>query len=281
MKLPIKLIKIEAKHFHSKTVKQHKMTTLKYYFAGLIMTALIYSCTKSEANRNTDNINNPTDSSFHLNIRGQLKSCNNRDLTNGDLVIATNRGYELMHITSGHFDTTLTSTGSFDSVVIWAIDMDSLTVSDTIRMHVSADSINLGIIDVCARNADEYIKCNIGIDTFVYVPMLFDTLNAGGFDTLGAPTTYFYRSSQHINNSTFYRMQFAGMTIGTFGVNWNSTFHMGRYYSFNMPSNGTVSYTLYEPVGGHIEGTLHVPFVDNTDSLHYTLNGSFRVRRDY
>ncbi len=257
------------------------MNKTKYFFAGLFMIVYIYSCTKSDVNRNTDNTNNPTDSTFQLNISGQLKTCNNHDLTNGDLVIATNQGYELIHITSGHFDTTLTSTGSFDSVAIWAIDMDSLTVSDTIRMHVSADSINIGTLNACTRTADEYIKCNIGGDTFVYVPILFDTLNAGGFDTLGAPTTYFYRSSQHVSNSKFYRMQFAGMATGTFGVNWNSSIHMGRYYSFNMPSNGTVSYTLYESLGGHIEGTLHVPFVDNTDSLHYTLNGRFRIRRDY
>ena len=257
------------------------MNTLKHFLVVILCLASIYSCTKSDANRNSDNTNNNTDSSYHLNISGQLKTCNNHDLTNGDLIIVTNQGYELLHITGGHFNTTLTSTSSFDSIVIWAIDMDSLTVSDTIRMHVSADSINLGALNVCARNADEYIKCNIGSDTFVYVPMLFDTLNAGGFDTLGAPTTYFYRSSEHIGNSTFYRMQFAGMTMGTFGVNWNSTIHMGRYYSFNMPSTGTVTYTSYESVGGHIEGTLHVPFVDNTDSLHYTLTGSFRVRRDY
>jgi hypothetical protein len=257
------------------------MKILKQFLAGFLFVAAIYSCTKSDINRNADNTNNNTDSTFHLNFSGQLKTCNNRDLTNGNLVIATNQGYELMHIMNGNFDTTLTSTGRFDSVAIWVIDMDSLTVSDTIRMQVSSDSINLGTLNVCVRNANEYIKCNIGNDTFVYVPMLFDTLSAGGFDTLGAPTTYFYRSSQHIGNSTFYRMQFAGMTMGTFGVNWNSTIHMGRYYSFNMPSAGTVTYTSYEPVGGHIEGTLHVPFVDNTDSLHYTLTGSFRVRRDY
>jgi hypothetical protein len=257
------------------------MNTIKHFLAVFLFLAAIYSCTKSDVNRNADNTNNNRDSTYHLNISGILKTCNNRDLTNGDLVIATNQGYEMMHITNGRFDTTLTSERRFDSVIVWVLDMDSLTVSDTIRIHVSEDSINLGTLNACTRYVDEYVKCNIGNDTFVYVPMLFDTLRAGGFDTLGAPTTYFYRSSQHISNSNFYRMQFAGMSTGTFGVNWNSTFQMGRYYSFNMPSSGSITYTSYDMEGGYIKGSMNIPFIDNTDSMNYTLTGSFKVKRDY
>ena len=255
--------------------------TYRYYLVIIFCVLMFYSCTKSDVVRNQDN-NSNTDSTYHLNIRGLLKTCNNHDLTNGDLVIATNQGYEVMHISNGYVDTTLISyTGSFNDLSAWVIDMDSLTVSDTLSMQVSSDSLDLGIVQSCARHVDEYIACNIGQDKFSYVPILFDTLSAGGFDTLGAPTTYFYRSSMHISNSTFYSMQFAGMSLGTFGVNWNSGFHMGRYYSFNMPAAGTVTYSTYHNVGEYIEGSLDIPFVDNTDSLHYTLTGRFRVKRDY
>jgi hypothetical protein len=257
------------------------MKSFTYYLFLFLFSVFMYSCTKSEVSQSQNNNNNNTNNSYRLNISGLVKKCNNQALTNGDLVIATNRGYELMHITNGHFDTTLTSAERFDSLIVWVINMDSLTVSDTLRMSVSADSINLGTLIACSQRVDEFIKCKIAQDEFVYVPMLFDTISAGGWDTLGAPTTYFYRSSMHISNSTFYRMQFPGMSQGIFNVNWNAGFHMGRYYSFNMPTDGTATYNTYQNVGGYIEGTLHIPFVDNTDSLHYLLTGNFRVKRNY
>lgn len=259
-----------------------------YFFSlwfALLSITCIYSCAKTDTQRTSNNYTdttfNNTDSTFHVNISGVIKNCSNTNLTNGDLIIVCNQGYLFMHITNGIFDTTLIAGNSIDSISLWAIDLDSLTVSDTIRMHVSSDSISIGTLSACSNNVDEYIKCKINNENFVYVPVLFDTLNAGGFDTLGAPTTYLYRSSQHISNSTFYRMQFAGMSVGTYGVNWNSTFQMGRYYSFNLPGAGTTNYSSYENEGGYIQGTMNIPFVDNTDSLNYTLTGSFRVRRNY
>lgn len=251
------------------------MKTVKSCMVSLLLITLIYSCAKSD--------DNPPNSvtNYKLKLIGSVKTCNGSNLTNGDLIIASNQGYLSMHILNGHFDTTLQSSDRFDSIFVWAIDLNSLTVSDTLKIRVSGDSINLGQISACSRNVDEYIKCKIDNDTFVYVPVLYDTLRAGGWDTLSAPTTYFYRSPANISTSKFYRMQFAGMSTGTFAVNWNSTFQIGRYYSFNMPNSGSVTYTSYGNIGGFIKGTLNVPFIDNTDSLNHLLTGSFQVRRDY
>jgi hypothetical protein len=251
------------------------MKTVKSYLLSLFLITLIYSCTKSDPNPPVNTVTN-----YKLRLIGSVKACNNSNLTNGDVIIASNRGYLSVHITNGSFDTALQSGDKFDSIYVWAIDLNSLTVSDTMKIRVLGDSINLGSISACARNVDEYIKCKIDNEMFVYVPALDDTLRVGASDTLATPTTYFYRSSATLNSSKFYHMQFAGMSTGTFGVNWNSTFQIGRYYSFNMPGTGSITYTSYGNPGGFIKGTLNIPFIDNTDSLNHLLTGSFQVRRD-
>jgi hypothetical protein len=253
------------------------MKIVKSYLFSLLLVSLIYSCSKSD---NNSAPNGPA-TEYKLKLKGLVKACNSSNLTNGDIIIVSNQGYLCMHISNGYFDTTLQSRNKFDSVFLWAIDLNSLTVSDTLKIQVSGNSIDFGQISACSRNVDEYIKCKIDNDTFVYVPALYDTLQAGGWDTLATPTTYFYRSSERLTNSKFYRMQFAGMSTGTFGVNWNCTFQIGRYYSFNMPNSGTVTYTSYGSKGNFIKGTLNIPFIDNTDSLNHLLTGSFQVRRDY
>jgi hypothetical protein len=253
------------------------MKIVKSYLIGLILIPLIYSCTKGDP----DPI--PTDPviDYKLKLSGLVKACNNSNLTNGDVIILSNRGFLSIPITNGYFDTTLHSSDKFDSVFVWAIDLNALTVSDTLKIRVTGESINLGQISACSRNVDEYIKCKIDNDTFVFVPALYDTLRAGGWDTLATPTTYFDRIGQRLGSSKFNRMQFAGMTTGTFSVNWNCGFHIGRYYSFNMPSSGSITYTSYGSIGNLIKGTLNIPFVDNTDSLNHLLTGSFQVRRDF
>jgi hypothetical protein len=252
-----------------------KMKTIQSCLAGILFITLVNACTKSD----TTSIDPVT--SYKLKLKGSVKACNGSNLTNGEVVILSDYGNMSLHITNGSFDTTLQSNTKFDSVIVWAIDLNALTVSDTLKIRVSVDSINFGSISACARNVDEYIKCKISTDEFVFVPTLYDSLRAGGWDTLSAPTTYFYRSDAHLINSTFYRMQFNGMSTGTFGMNWNSTFMMGRYYSFNMPNTGTVTYTTYGTIGNYIKGTLNIPFTNNNDGLNYLLTGSFQVRRDY
>jgi hypothetical protein len=169
----------------------------------------------------------------------------------------------------------------YEWVTMWAIDLNTLTVSDTVKLRVSGDKIDFGQLSACTRNVDEFIKCKIDNENFVYVPAYLDTLRAGGWDTLSTPTTYIYRDGLPLISSRFQRMQFAGMAAGTFGVNWNSTLHIGRYYSFNLPASGRITYTSYGNVGELIKGTINIPFVDNTDSLNHLLTGTFQVRRDY
>jgi hypothetical protein len=250
------------------------MKIIQSCLAGILLITLIYGCSKSDTT--------PIDpvTSYKLKLKGSVKACGGSNLTNGEVIILSDYGNMSLHITNGNFDTTLESSTKFDSVYVWAIDSNSLTASDTLKIRVSTDSINFGNVSACARNVDEYIKCRIGTDEFVFVPTLYDSIRAAAWDTLSAPTTYIYRSDNHLSGSTFYRMQFNGMAAGTFNMNWNCGFQMGRYYSFIMPNTGTVTYTTYGSIGGYIKGTLNAPFNNNNDGLNYVLTGSFQVRRD-
>jgi hypothetical protein len=253
------------------------MKTVINYLIGLFLITLIYSCSKSDPGRLTDN---PV-TNYRLRLMGNVKSCNNNNMINGDIIIVTNQGAFAKHISNGYFDTTLLSDSRFDTLIIWAIDLNALTTSDTIRMGVTGDSIHLSQIAACFREVDEYIQCKIDNDTFAFVPAYYDTLGVSSWDTLSAPTTYFNRNGVPLTNSKFYRMQFNGMSTGTYPVNWNSGFQIGRYYSFNMPSSGSTTYHTYGNIGDTISGTLNIPFIDNTDSLNHLLTGRFKVIRDH
>lgn len=250
------------------------MKTIQSGLIGILLISLLYACTKSGTTA-VDPI-----TSYKLKLKGSVKACGGSNLTNGEVIILSDHGNMSLHISNGSFDTTLESSTRFDSVYVWAIDWNSLSASDTLKLRVSSDSINFGNVSACAHNVDEFVKCKIGTDEFVFVPALYDSIYAAAWDTLSAPTTYIYRSDYHLSGSTFYRMQFNGMSAGTFNMNWNSSLHMGRYYGFNMPTTGTVTYTAYGNIGSYIKGTLNVPFTNNNDGLNYLLTGSFQVRRD-
>lgn len=247
-------------------------------FISFLVICISYSCKKSE----NENILSPN-TTYKLRLKGQAKTCNNLNLSNGYLFIASNNGISSIFISNGNFDSTFQASVAFDSVLVYAIDLDSLKASDTLIIAVNSDSINLGIVNACTSEVDEYINFKINNEKHVFVPAFNDTLIVSAWDTLNAPTTYLYRNDggNLLYNCRYRRTQFNGMSIGTFGVNWNSSIQIGRYYSFNLPSTGRITYSSYGLVGDYIIGNLNVPFVDYTDSMNYLLTGTFKVRRDH
>jgi len=251
------------------------MKIIQSCLAGILLIIVINACTKDDTTPL-----DPVVTSYKLKIKGSVKACGGSNLTNGEVIILTDHGNIALRILAGSFDTSFESSTKFDSVYVWAIDWNSLKASDTLKIRVSSDSINVGNISACTRNVDEYVKLNIGADEFVFVPTLYDSLRVAAWDTLSAPTTYIYRSDNRLSTSNFQRMQFNGMATGTFNMNWNCGFFMGRYYSFIMPNTGTVTYPTYGNIGAYIKGTINSPFNNNTDGLNYVLTGSFQLRRD-
>lgn len=100
--------------------------------------------------------------------------------------------------------TTLHSYYQFDSIMVWAVDLESLTTSNTLSLGVSGNIMNLGQISTSADSVDEYIKCNINNEWFVFVPNFLDSLSAGSSNVLLVPTTYFYRQDGLIPHNSFY-----------------------------------------------------------------------------
>ena len=253
------------------------MKNISLFSILIFLLYLVSSCGKEPVVNN--NNNNPSNN--RLTISGIAKSCNGSSVGNGYLIIMTNT-CELTYypIVNGVIDTTIESNNNLDSILVWAVDLDSLKTSDTLWLGINNDSLNLNDITVCHNDVDEYIRCKINNETYTFVPASIDSLKISTWDTLNAPTTYFYRRGYSFMNSPFYQMQLSGMALGTYYVNWNSSIQIGRYYSFNMPNTGYISYTKFGQIGDYIEGVLNVPFIDNTDNLSYTLTGDFKVRRD-
>ncbi len=253
------------------------MYVIKCITISFLLICLIFSCKKTDPPNN-----NIQPANYRLNISGVVKTCNGNNLTNGYIVLLSNNGYLSMNVTNGIYDTILESSiQNFDSLQIWAIDLDSLKTSDTLFIAVNNDSMQLPQINACYTNADEFINCRIDNERYAYVPAFIDSLRVAAWDTLNAPTTYIYRSDNRFIQNPFYRMQFAGMSAGTFNFNWNSSFQIGRYYTFNMPPNNYINYTRYGNVGEYIEGNIYANFIDNTDSLQHLMTGVFKIRRDF
>jgi hypothetical protein len=74
-------------------------------------------------------------------------------------------------------------------------------------------------------------------------------------------------------------MGLPGNSVGTFVFDGNCGLQIRQYYSFNMPPTATATFTSYGNVGGEVEGSFYVPFIDNTDSLNHLLTGTFKLRR--
>jgi hypothetical protein len=252
------------------------MEAINNRLIGILFILILNSCGKTDVNP----VPGDPSKKYSLNLSGRVQNCDGNGLKDGVLVMESMWSILVLDISDGVFDTTIQSDYPFDSVYVWAIDYDALNTSDTLEIGVSGDSIQLGVISACHKEVDEYVSCQIDNDTFRFVPILWDTLRVSAWDTLSAPTTYIYRSDLY-SNGGFHRMQFAGMAKGSFQLNWNSTFMIGRYYSFNMPATGSVTYTDYGNPGDYIRGTMNLPFVDNTDSLFHLLKGTFKVRRDF
>ena len=100
-----------------------------------------------------------------------------------------------MNVTNGIYDTNLESSiQDFDSLQIWAIDLDSLKTRNTLFMAVNNDSMHLPQINACYTNADEFINCRIDNERYAHASAFIDSLRVAAWDTLNAPATYMYRS---------------------------------------------------------------------------------------
>ncbi len=254
------------------------MYALRYVGVSFILICLMVSCKKTD-NPNNNNIQ-PVN--YRLNVSGLVKTCNGNNLTNGFIVLLSNNGYLSVNVRNGMYDTTLVSpVQDFDSLQIWAIDLDSLKTSDTLFISVNNDTMQLPQINACYTNADEFINCQIDNQRYAYVPAFIDSLKVAAWDTLNAPTTYIYRSDNRFIQNVFNRMQFSGMSTGTFNFNWNSSFQIGRFYAFNMPVSNYITYSRYGNIGEYIEGIIYAPFMDDTDNSSHLMTGTFKIRRDH
>lgn len=241
---------------------------------------IIQSCKKTD----TENINPNPIQQQSFTVKGRLKNCAGTDISSGLIVVScysNNINYEYFFdsVYNGSFDMSLKPYNIVDSVAIFAIDLANLKISDTFGYKLQDTLLNVNTINVCSTDVSEYFQFKVdNLPEQVYTPLYTDSLNLHSWDyTGGEPMTAFKRQCSY--NCKVLEFQFDGHSIGTFPVTGRDRLLIYNWYSFNMPNTGSITYTSYGAVGQFVEGSMSVPFIDNTDSLNHLLTGSFRLKR--
>ena len=217
---------------------------------------------------------------LRLVVKGRAVDCGGANVKEGIASIVLNNGaLYYATITNGNFSTTLTLQEPASAVNVCATDYNSLKYSDTARVAVSGDSVYVGTINSCVSNVPEYFRYKIDTTNYVFVPNVEDSLLLISWNyTGGEPMTTFLRRCYY-NCGYAFEMQYDGHSVGTFAVTGRNRLLVRRYYSFNMPATGSITYTAYGNVGQYVTGSLSVPFLDNIDSLNHLFTGDFKLRR--
>jgi hypothetical protein len=255
------------------------MTKKIFLLVILVASILTFSsCKKSD----TPSPSSVQDQSF--TVKGHLKTCAGSDVSLGLIVVLTYRdkiGYEYFFdsVHTGSFALSIKPVGRVDSIAVFGVDLTNLKLSDTFRYKLQDTLVNINTVSVCSSNVSEYFRFKVDNTTEqIYTPLLGDSLNLISWNyTGGWPMTSFKRQCYY--NCKAMEFQFDGYSVGTFPVTGRDRIFIYKWYSFNMPSTGNITYTSYGGIGQYVTGTLYVPFIDNTDSLNHILTGSFQLKR--
>ena len=111
-------------------------------------------------------------------VTGNLIDCDGNPITNG-LVIASFGGQNVYHYPStSNFSMMMTTCSSITDVEIIGVDLDSLVQSDVVIVPTGAQT-DLGNVDVCGMQLEDYISITIDGVTHVYTPVSVDNNGAG------------------------------------------------------------------------------------------------------
>jgi hypothetical protein len=219
-----------------------------------------------------------------LTVTGTATNCGDTAFQNGSVAVYTN--YNTVYYTSmvnGSFRAVIPYCPSITEIESVSIDNTSSQKSDTAIQAVTGNSVNIGLLKACGSYVDDYLLYSVdGTDT-INTSNISDSLFISPFVTQYGDklTSINFYDNIHQSYPGNY-ITFPGDTLGTFNVDGNCGFLWYTLYSYNLPSTGTVTYTVYgQHSGDYIEGTFNIPFTDyfyvTAGSPNHLFKGSFKL----
>ncbi len=201
------------------------------------------------------------------NLIGQL-TCNGVAVDNG-LITVSYDGLSTYHYVDGNgFEFSVTTCPLTESLDVQGIDTDNLTQSDVISIATEAD-VDLGEIDICIEDLEEFMQITINGVTNVYTDPLFYTTN---------------------NSYTFLEVDDLGVTIdigiigATVGEFKSNILHIdvidvaNGWDLYDTVILETFTITEFGDIGGKVVGFFEGTLWDNNTNTDVPASGSFVVQ---
>ena len=215
-------------------------------------------------------------------IIGTVTNCAAQPVAQGLLYINLKGLSYQATITNGTFSLTIPMCVSSDTISYFAVDQSSTYVSNHSNAVIYTGNNKLANISTCANSANSFIYYYMDKDTVTSN----DSINVPTDSTSGVlvgnvvpnfTTIGGYKNGRSINFS------FAGTTTSSFVMN---NLYINHPYLKSDTSwtskNEIVTITNYPGyIGGYITGYFSGVFISLPSNTTHTLNGIFKVRRDY
>jgi len=215
-------------------------------------------------------------------ISGTVTNCSNQLVSQGLLYINLKGLSYQATITNGSYKLSIPMCVSSDTISYFAIDKSSSFISNRANAVIYTGNNKLSNISVCGNSANGFIYYAIDKDTVTSNDSINTPIDSTSAYLVGNISPNFttisgYKSSRSIS------FNFTGVTGGSYTMN---NLYINHPYLMSDNSldaqNVTVSISNYAYyIGGYITGSFSGTFVSMPSNTTHTLNGIFKVRRDY
>ena len=216
-----------------------------------------------------------------VTIRGKLVNCANAAVTNGFAIVTY--GYKVRYAAvnaSGDFQTTFTRCSSSPSTLdIVGVDNTSQQQSNANSVTVAVPLTNAGTVSACGTSSAEFINYALDGVNVNISSANGDSLTAYTKDSVQIITKTTYFSGLRLGTSDNISLLFRhAAASGTYPVD-DLTVQTFQRTTLTAPFN--VVLTNYpQSAGLFYEGSFSGSFRDASNATH-TINGTFRLRRDF
>ncbi len=226
----------------------------------------------TDFNAGTISITVPQPSSFI--ISGTVKDCSNNPVALGYAVAQINGQNFSSIISNGSFSIPVSrcNSNATNATIIVIDNATQQQNSSSISPSVSNSNINIGVVQACGINLDEFL--NYSFDGITYNA---DSLQAYQQNNISYITGYV--SNPNSNIAANFNGLIAG--IGTYTINVSLNVSTGTYLTSNNVTNATVASTIteYGNIGQFIAGTFTGNLLQSGTTITKPITGSFRFRR--
>jgi hypothetical protein len=207
-----------------------------------------------------------------INLTGTLVDCEGNPLPDGILRYEFGNYLRYEYLDEASFDFSFSACEDNPELTVIGISENDLVQSEAVTVQATTPNVNLGLINVCEENLEDYVRVTVDGDNALY-------MGGGVFpDSIGG--SFIYHWSQE---GTSVSINFAGATTGDYSGDdnyvisitdesrgWNLS---GNFENFEVTAFGTFG----EPVIGTFSGTLTNNLVQPPEQV--SVSGDFNLKR--